>query len=182
VSYPRGTRPLKLASSLPLRMLAGFLLSLASMSCLPPDYEIAPAPNAPVAIQKELLPVSPDVFHRLGGCPPPPLELDVIQALDNPDGDRLFSAWLVNHVPGQGGRPDVTSTTSPSPYVFDPCTNPKVRTGAAINTIEFVVLDRAPASFDDGDGVRTVVDPETTSTNVVWFVGVDDLGCCGVPP
>jgi hypothetical protein len=152
------------------------------VACLPPDFEIAPEPNAPVVIDRAALPVSPDLFHRLGGCPPAVLELDVLQGLENPDGDRLYSAWLVNHVPGQGGRPDATSTTTPAPFVFDPCTHPKVVTSPAVNTITFVVLDRPPLSFDDGDGVSTPVDADTTRASVVWFVGVDDLGCCGVAP
>jgi hypothetical protein len=148
------------------------------MACLPPDYEIAEVVNAPVDIDKRLLAVSPDAFHRLSGCPPPALELDVSSALSNPDDDRLFSAWLVNYTPGLGARPDATSTTGPRPFVFNPCTNAKVLTGADINTIELVVLDRAPASFDTGDEVRVIVDPETTSVNVVWFIGVEDLSCC----
>ena len=160
-----------------------FLLLVWGMSaCLPPDFEIAPAENRPVRILRGLLQVSPDVFHRLSGCPPPALELDVATAVENPDGDRLYTAWLVNYVPGQGSRPDATSTTGPRPFLFDPCTNPKVLTGAQINTIELIVLDRAPVSFDTGEDVKTIVDPDTTLDTVVWFIGVEDLSCCGVTP
>lgn len=161
-----------------LGMASLLLVPSVVMACLPPDYEIAEVVNAPVRIDKRLLGVSPDTFHRLSGCPPPVLELDVSAALDNPDDDRLFSAWLVNYTPGLGARPDATSTTGPRPFVFNPCTNAKVLTGADINTIELVILDRAPASFDTGDEVREIVDPETTSDNVVWFIGVEDLSCC----
>jgi hypothetical protein len=179
----RASAVLGAARGAPTVIVAHFLLAHLTMSaCLPPDYEIAPDPNAPVTIDEAALPVSPAVFHRLGGCPPAALELDVLQGLGNPDGDRLYSAWLVNHVPGQGGRPEATSTTTPSPFAFDPCTNPKVVTSPAVNTIAFVVLDRAPLSFDDGDAVRTPVDADTTFAQVVWFVGVDDLSCCGATP
>jgi hypothetical protein len=162
--------------------VASFLLIVPCvMSCLPPDFVVEPDLNEPVRIDKRLLVVPPDSFHRLSGCPPPSIELDVGPGLANPDGDRLYSAWLVNHIPGQGGRPDATSTTGPRPFVFNPCTNPKVLTGASINTIELVVHDRAPASFDSGDEVKTIVDPDTTTDNIVWFIGVEDLSCCGGP-
>lgn|GEM_PF-1622013 len=160
--------------------VASILLVLFGMlSCLPPDFEIATDENKPVRIERPLLTVSPDVVHRLSGCPPPALELDVGTALINEDADRIFSAWLVNYTVGQGGRPDATSTTGPRTFVFNPCTNPKVLTGSAINTVELVVLDRAPASFDTADDVKVIVDPDTTTANVVWFIAVEDLSCCG---
>lgn len=174
----RGGRAARL-TALGAHMALILLVLLGMYSCLPPDFEIAPDENLPVLIERSLLTVSPDTVHRLSGCPPPTLELDVGAALVNEDDDRIFSAWLVNYTVGQGGRPDATSTTGPRSFVFNPCTNPKVLTGSAINTVEIVVLDRAPASFDTADDVKQIVDPETTTSNVVWFIAVEDLSCCG---
>ncbi|MCA9515353.1 MAG: hypothetical protein KC635_10450 [Myxococcales bacterium] len=164
--------------------MARVLLGLCAVSCLdvsclvPPDFSIAPEVNLPVSIDRSLLEESPDVFHVWSGCPDK-FVLDISTAIVNPDDDpRLFIVWIVNYQPGLKQRPDDVDTTR---FVFDPCTNGKVLSGTIPNTIEVLIYDRSPASLNNADDARIIVDPETTMDRVTWFFAVEDLTCCGAP-
>lgn len=142
------------------------------VSCLPPDFEIDQAENRPIKIDKSLLTINPDRFIDVSNCQN--LTFDVSTAVSDPDGDAIQTVWLVNYEPGLGAPPDAVSFLR---YTFRPCENPKLEPGIPL-TLELFVLDRRPASFDDADLAKTIVDPETTTDNVVWFIGADDLSCC----
>lgn len=167
----------------PQGAVARLLLGLAAVSCMnlssclvPPDFSIAPEVNLPVSIDRSLLEESPDVFHVWSGCPDK-FVLDISTAIVNPDDDpRLFIVWIVNYQPGLMQRLDDVDTTR---FVFDPCTNGKVVSGTTPNTIELLIYDRSPASLNNADDARIIVDPETTMDRVTWFFAVEDLTCCG---
>lgn len=164
-------------TTMPRRNLAlAWLLLWATvaglMSCLPPDFEIDAAENRPIAIDKSLLTINPDRFIDVSNCQN--LTFDVSTAVSDPDGDAIQTVWLVNYEPGLGAPPDAVGFLR---YTFRPCENPKLEPGIPL-TLELFVLDRRPESFDDADLAKTIVDPETTTDNVVWFIGADDLSCC----
>ncbi|MFO0750415.1 MAG: hypothetical protein U1F43_32805 [Myxococcota bacterium] len=171
----------------PLLALAGPALGLVLTTCLPPDYVIVPEVNLPVSIDKaQLVGPSPDVPHILSDCDAlgnMRLELDPRQAIVNPDGDTIFSYWLVNYATSPATRPeqDDTRTTAPfaEVFTFDACTSPDNVVGT-INTIELVVRDRPPTDETTGTGVHEVGDSDTTIDSVVWFVEVESTTCCGV--
>ena len=141
-------------------------------SCLPPDFEIDTAVNRPIEIDKSLLTINPDRFIDVSNCQN--LTFDVTTAVSDPDGDPIETVWLVNYEPGLGTQPDAVGFLR---YTFRPCSSPLVP-GVPL-TLELFVLDRRPLSFDDADEAKTIVDPATTTDNVVWFIGADALTCCG---
>jgi hypothetical protein len=141
-------------------------------ACLPPDFEIDAAKNQPIQIDKSLLTINPDRFIDVSNCQN--LTFDVSTAVSDPDGDEIQTVWLVNYEPGLGAPPDAVSFLR---YTFRPCENPKFVAGVPL-TLELFVLDRRPESFDDADLAKTIVDPETTTDSVVWFIGADALLCC----
>jgi hypothetical protein len=141
-------------------------------TCLPPDFVIEPAHNRPVKIDKALLTINPDRFIDVSNCQT--LVFDVATAVSDPDNDPIQTVWLINYEPNLGAPPDAVGFLR---FTFRPCENPKLVPGQPL-TLELFVLDRRPLSFDDADEAKTLVDPETTTDNVVWFIGADDLSCC----
>jgi len=154
------------------------LFAFGLATCMPPDFEIDPEENQPIRIDKTLLTINPTQFQDLSGCPPRELLFDVATAISDPDDDPIQTVWLVNYTPNEGAQPDGVGFLR---FTLDPCENSRIRPGE-VNTIELYVLDRRPLNFDDADDAKTFVDPETTSDSVVWFIGVDDLSCCGIVP
>lgn len=142
------------------------------VSCLPPDFEIDQAENRPIKIDKSLLTINPDRLIDISNCQN--LTFDVSTAISDPDGDAIQTVWLVNYEPGLGAPPDAVGFQR---YTFRPCENPKFVERVPL-TLELFVLDRRPESFDDADLAKTIVDPETTTDNVVWFIKADSLDCC----
>ncbi len=145
-------------------------------SCLPPDFEIVPQENHPIAIEKALLTRSPDQFHDMTfDCEPRVFDLSNAIVDADPD-DPITIAWIVDYAPGLSVEPDAINRLR---FTFDKCTNPKAEL-FKITTIEALVLDRVVpleilADIDqlkafDGDGV--------TQASVVWFVGFDSYGSC----
>jgi hypothetical protein len=153
-------------------LLLNAVLVAGLCACLPPDFEIDTAKNQPVQIDKSLLTINPDRFIDVSNCQN--LTFDVSTAVSDPDGDEIQTVWLVNYEQGLGSPPDAVGFLR---YTFRPCENPKLVAGVPL-TLELFVLDRRPLSFDDADEAKTLVDPETTTDNVVWFIGADDLSCC----
>lgn len=151
-------------------LVGGLLLS--APGCLPPDFEVAPAQNQPIRIDKSLLTINPDRFIDVSNCQN--LTFDVATAVSDPDGDPIQTVWLIDYEPNLGSPPDAVGFLR---FTFRPCESPKLVPGQPL-TLELFVLDRRPASFDDADLAKTIVDPETTTDNVVWFIGADDLSCC----
>jgi hypothetical protein len=147
------------------------LFSLVA-SCLPPDFEVQSATNRPVKIDKSLLTINPDRFIDVSNGEI--LVFDVSTAVSDPDGDTIEFVWLVNYEPNLGAPPDAVGFTR---FRFNPCENPKLVPPQTL-TLELFVLDRRPLSFDDADLAKTIVDPETTTDNVVWFIGADSLEKC----
>lgn len=141
-------------------------------SCLPPDFEIDQAENRPIKIDKSLLTINPDRLIDISNCQN--LTFDVSTAVSDPDGDAIQTVWLVNYEPGLGAPPDAVGFQR---YTFRPCENPKFVERVPL-TLELFVLDRRPESFDDADLAKTIVAPETTTDNVVWFIKADSLDCC----
>lgn len=156
-----------------LSSLAGVVLVFGLVaSCLPPDFEVESATNRPVKIDKTLLTINPDRFIDVSNGAD--LVFDIATAVSDPDGDTIEIVWLVDYEPNLGAPPDAVGFTR---FTFRPCENPKLVPGQPL-TLELFVLDRRPASFDDADLAKTIVDPETTTDNVVWFIGADDLSSC----
>jgi len=156
-----------------LKPLPGVVLLFSLVvSCLPPDFEVESATNRPVKIDKSLLTINPDRFIDVTNGEV--LVFDVSTAVSDPDGDTIEYVWLVNYEPNLGAPPDAVGFTR---FTFRPCENPKLVPRQPL-TLELFVLDRRPLSFDDADLAKTIVDPETTTANVVWFIGADDLSIC----
>lgn len=154
--------------------LAWLLLTalVAGMSCLPPDFEIDQAENRPIKIDKSLLTINPDRLIEIDDCQN--LVFDVSTAVSDPDGDAIETVWLVDYEPGLGEPPEAVGFLR---YTFRPCGTPKLKPDVPL-TLELFVLDRRPESFDDADLAKTIVDPETTTDNIVWFIKADSLDCC----
>ena len=153
--------------------LGGLLFGL--VGCLPPDFEIEPAENHPVSIDKSLLTRSPDQFQDLSNCEP--RTFDVTNAIvDADDDDPVTIAWMVDYQPGQSVEPDANNRLR---FTFDPCTNPKAVAGK-VSTIEVLVLDRVvPLDIlADVDKLKAFEGDGVTTDSVVWFVGFDDNSCC----
>lgn len=143
--------------------------------CLPPDFEIEPAENHPVSIDKSLLTRSPDQFQDLSNCEP--RTFDVTNAIVDADAnDPVTIAWMVDYQPGQSVEPDANNRLR---FTFDPCTNPKAVAGK-VSTIEVLVLDRVvPLDIlADVDKLKAFEGDDVTTDSVVWFVGFDDRSCC----
>ncbi|MFO0750414.1 MAG: hypothetical protein U1F43_32800 [Myxococcota bacterium] len=152
--------------------------------------QAGPAANAPVTIDKaRLVGPSPDVPHVLADCDAlgqMRLELDPAQAVVDPDGDPIFSYWLVNYAtrPNQPPAQDDVRKAAPLalPFVVDACADREIVPGR-INTVELVVRDRPPADELSGTGVHDLLAGSAAALDsAVWFIQVDSTACCGVTP
>lgn len=142
--------------------------------CLwPPEYKVAPEVNEPVTIDPELLTV-PQGWYRWSGCPDA-FNLDITNAIQNPDNDTLYIAWFVNYEEGLGQRIDDLYTPE---FAFDPCDNPKVVTGNPPNRIDVWVIDRAPPPSLSADDFRTLLAADATVAQASWYLLVEDDTCC----
>lgn len=152
-------------------------LSVSSLSsCLPPDFEIVPQENHPIAIDKALLTRSPDQFHDMtNDCEP--RVFDLSNAIIDADADDPITiAWIVDFAPGLSVEPDAINLLR---FTFDKCTNPKAAP-FKVTTVEALVFDRV-VPFEvlaDVDLLKTFDDNGVTRDSVVWFVGFDSLGAC----
>jgi len=145
-------------------------------SCLPPDFEIVPQENHPIAIDKTLLTRSPDQFHDMTfDCEPRVFDLSNAIVDDDSD-DPITIAWIVDYAPGLSVEPDAINRLR---FTFDKCTNPKAEL-FEITTIEALVLDRVvPLEIlADVDLLKTFSEDGVTRASVVWFVGFDSQGDC----
>ncbi len=147
------------------------LLIGPAVNCIPPDFTIESGANKPIRIDRTKLQVSPDGTQILASCPLT-LDLDVTPGVENPDGDRVYSAWFVN-----GLSVDRAKTNGTDVFPFDACIlGPRPSTG--IYEVQTFVLDRLPQSLNSIEDTLTFVDPETSYDTVVWFVYVEDTTCC----
>ena len=160
-----------MASNLSLLRVALVLLTVPAVSCIPPDFTIESGANKPIAIDRKKLQVSPDGTQILASCPLT-LDLDVTAGVENPDADRVYSAWFVNSL-----SVDRAKTNGTDVFPFDACIlGPRPSNG--IYEVQTIVLDRSPLSLDSIEDILTFLDPETTYATVVWFVYVEDTTCC----
>jgi hypothetical protein len=152
-------------------------LAVGCAGCLPPEFEVAEEVNEPVTLDRSALAVPP-THHPVTGCPPVATEIDVENAIGNPDDDPLFILWFFNFegLPGEG-----YARIGDSSFVFDPCTQPNVREGGLNpNKVEVFIFDRSPRSISQqgGEDSRVSDVPDATFVTDEWFFAVEDLTCC----
>lgn len=168
------------------RTLAWALLGLTSLTlglgpvgggavgCLPPDFEIEPATNHPVTIDRTAVTPDPRQFVNILECRAQTLALG--DSVSDPDAsDPVSIVWLVNYQPGLGAEPDLIGRTQ---FKFDPCTNPKAVEGQGI-VVMALVLDRPVPPTLNADEILAYTADSVTSDFVTWaLVGYEDDSCC----
>lgn len=164
-----------------LLWLAGLAAVGVLATCLPPDFVIAPEDNLPVSIDIENISgIQPGAQYQLQGCEP--LFLDPRAAVVNPDGDTIFSYWLVNANDSPLSRPDQDDTRTTAPFAeqfeFDPCTLTDRREAPDDNVVVLVVRDRAPEDESTAEGVVDPGDTGATIDFVIWNIQVEPIDQC----
>lgn len=167
------------------------LVAPALASCIFPEFDIVPEVNLPLSFDLSVFDppsplAAPDVPHVLETCVDGRLQLtlDPREALVNPDEDVTFWFWIVDDRGRPTGFPDAKGfeNQSPfvSPFVFDACLNPNVKTDA-INTVKLVVRDRPPTGEATNEAVKKIDDgddPTTSIATLVWQIQVVNIDCC----
>ncbi len=147
------------------------LMTSALSACPLPDWEPQENVNLPLLVDERLAQPPPDLLTQV--CAGDSVTLDISNAVDDPQGDRVFVFWYVNYIEGQSVP---ISASDVEEFTFVPCQTLNSREG--LNEIEVFMMDRPPVAFNP-DGARQVSE-DGDLRRMYWMIPVGE-GCCSLP-
>ena len=143
-------------------------------ACPIPDFAVDPDLNQLIQVTDKLVVPPEGVLTAVRTNPSVPVEFYIEPAIEDPDGDRLYTFWYVNYDPGEVGLWDDTETFE---FVFDPCTHPKAGFDTAETIlVEAIVMDRPPAGFDAAGARETTENGDLV--RLFWVVEIAEGNAC----